>query len=564
MGGLNLSIGGKIWALVGLLVIGLGILVAQDLSTLRESMQDERRQTLTRLVESAISIVEAQHARVAKGEVSEAEAKATALNILRGIRFGASDYFVITTFQYETIMHPIRPDLVGKDMSQAKDTNGVFFVRELADQASKQGGGFVAYHFPKAKDQPPQPKLSYVKGFKPWGWAILTAVYMDDLDEEIRSKATGMTVKAVLLVLAAAAMAVVMARSITKPLGVLVGRMGALAAGDIASPVTGTERKDEVGQLARAMEIFRGNAIENRRLLDQQEEMKRTAAVDRNRTLRDMADGLESRVKAAVVAMTRVGERLNGASSAMAHTAEQTSEQTSVVVAATEQTSSNVQTVASAAEELSASGSEISRQVALTADIARSAASEAEQTNAMVSTLAETAGRIGEVVRLIDDIASQTNLLALNATIEAARAGEAGKGFAVVANEVKTLANQTAKATQEITAQIGAVQGETEKAVVAIRRIAETINRVDEATASIAGAVEEQNAAIAEISRSVQEAARGTHEVTRHIGDVSNGTRTSRQAADDVATSAREMISQNGELNREIETFLSEIRSQAA
>ena len=564
MGGMKLGIGGKIWTLVALLVIGLGLLTAQSLSSTRETLIEDRRQTLKQLVESAVSVVGQYQQRAAKGEMTEEAAKAGAFEALRGMRYGNNDYFVVTDLQVNTIMHPLRPDLNGKDMSQVKDPNGVYFARQQVEESKQFGSTYVAYTFPRTKDGPPVPKLSYAQMFKPWGWTILTGVYMDDIDEVYRAKMVDIGAKAAALGVLAAVVAVLIARSITAPLGQLVTRMGALAQGDIEREVEGTGRQDEMGALARAMEVFRGSALENRRLLEQQEQLKQAAARDRNQAMKDMAEGLERRVKAAVEAINNVGQRLNGASTAMTHTAEQTSEQTSAVVAATEQTSSNVQTVASAAEELSASGNEISRQVALTADIARAAADEAEQTNSMVSALAAAAGRIGEVVQLIDAIAGQTNLLALNATIEAARAGEAGKGFAVVAGEVKTLANQTAKATQEITTQIAAVQAETTKAVAAIRHIGETINRVDEATSSIASAVEEQNAAIHEITRSVQEAARGTREVAEHIGKVESGANTSKTAAQEVAGSAREMVSQNGSLTREIDGFLREIRSQAA
>ncbi|ARJ64716.1 chemotaxis protein [Magnetospirillum sp. ME-1] len=564
MGAFKLGIGGKIWALVALLVAGLGLLTAQSLSSLRDTLVEDRRQSLKHLVESATSIVAGYQARAAKGELSEDDAKALAKTALQFLRYGKNDYFFINNYQYSAVMHPLRPEMVGQDQSQMKDPNGIFITREMVDVSRRDGGGYVYYHWARVKDQPPVPKVVYVADFKPWSWVIGTGVYIDDIDEAYRAKMVDIGLKAAALALLAGVVAVLIARSITGPLRQLVTRMSALAQGDIEHEVQGTERQDEMGALARAMEVFRGSALENRRLLNEQEHLKQVAAQERNRTLLDMADGLERRVKAAVQAITQVGSRLNGASNAMTHTAEQTSEQTSAVVAATAQTSGNVQTVASAAEELSASGNEISRQVALTADIARSAAEEAEQTNGMVSALAAAAGRIGEVVQLIDAIAGQTNLLALNATIEAARAGEAGKGFAVVAGEVKTLANQTAKATQEITAQINAVQAETTKAVAAIRHIGETINRVDEATSSIASAVEEQNAAIHEITRSVQEAARGTREVSDHIGKVSEGTNTSRTAAEEVAGSAREMVTQNGTLTREIDGFLREIRTQAA
>jgi methyl-accepting chemotaxis protein len=563
MAGLKLGIGGKIWALVTLLVAGLGLLTAQSLSSARDTLVEDRRQTLKQLVETATSTVAGFQARAAKGEFSEDVAKAQAKEALRAMRYGKNDYFVVTDLNVVTIMHPLRPDLDGKDMSQVKDPNGVYFARQQVEESKKSGSAYVDYAFPRTKDGPPVPKLSYAQMFQPWGWTILSGVYVDDIDEQFRAKALDLGLKAVGLVILAALTSVLIARSITGPLGELVARMRGLADGDVAHEVKGTERQDEMGALARAMEVFRGGAIENRRLLDEQEQLKQATASERNRTLLEMADGLERRVKSAVDAINQVGARLNGASGAMTRTAEETSEQTSAVVVATAETSGNVQTVASAAEELSASGSEIGRQVALTADIARAAADEAEQTNAMVAALAAAAGRIGEVVQLIDAIAGQTNLLALNATIEAARAGEAGKGFAVVANEVKTLANQTGKATQEISAQIAAVQAETTKAVSAIRRIGETITRVDEATSSIASAVEEQNAAIHEITRSVQEAARGTREVSEHITKVSEGTNTSRSAAEEVAGSAREMVVQNGTLTREIDGFLREIRSQA-
>jgi methyl-accepting chemotaxis protein len=565
MGGFTLGIRGKIWSLVGLIVVGLCLMTAQDLASMRRTLLEDRQLAMRQVVESAVSVAAGYDARAKKGEFTEEQAKLLAREALRSVRYGKNDYLFINNYNYSAIMHPLRPDMEGGDQSQLKDPNGVYITRDMVDMARRDGGGFIHYVWPRTKDAAqPSPKMSFVIDYKPWGWIVGTGLYIDDLDDMFRAKVADSVIKGLLILLAAAVAGGLIARSITRPLAVLVARMRALAAGDNTSAVAGTDRKDEVGELASAMEIFRAKAIENQNLLNEQERLKGLAADERNRTLREMASGLESRVRSAVDALGRVGERLNGASAAMSRTAEQTSEQTGAVVVATEQTTSNVQTVAAAAEELSASGNEISRQVSLSAEIAREAASEAEQTNVLVGELSAAAGRIGEVVRLIDSIAAQTNLLALNATIEAARAGEAGKGFAVVANEVKTLANQTAKATQEITAQILSVQSETDKAVVAIRHIGETINKVDEATSSIASAVEEQNAAIMEITRSVQEAARGTREVSEHITMVSEGAKASRSVADEVAGSAREMIGHNGDLNHQIETFLSEVRSQAA
>ena len=274
-----------------------------------------------------------------------------------------------------------------------------------------------------------------------------------------------------------------------------------------------------------------------------------------------LADNFETSVKAVVETVSSGATEMQGSAQTMASTAEETSRQATAVAAAAEQASANVQTVASAAEELSNSIQEISRQVAQSNAIARNAVDEAKKTNDKVRGLAEAANKIGEVVKLITDIASQTNLLALNATIEAARAGEAGKGFAVVASEVKSLANQTAKATEEIAGQIGAIQSATGEAVEAIQGIGSTIGQISEIATAIASAVEEQGAATREIAGNVQQAASGTREVTHNIGGVT-------QAAGETGESATQVLNAAGELSRQAETlrgqveeFLREVRA---
>jgi methyl-accepting chemotaxis protein len=563
MNGLKVGIGAKIWSLVGLLALVTVVLTLVDLVTLRRTMMEDRRQDLSHAVDSATSIIAGFQARAAKGEMPEAEAKDRALDALRMIRYGANDYVFVNSYDYKTVMHPLRPEMVGIDQSQVHDVNGVYMTREMSDVARRDGAGVVAYVWSRTKEAPPSPKLSYVRDFKPWSWVVGSGVYIDDIDQAFQAK----VIEALLIALAVVALAILiaagLARSITRPMERLVARMAALAGGDTDHAVEGVERRDELGDLAQAMEVFRAHSIENCRLVARQEGLEREAQAERSRTMRELADGLERRVGAAVSALGRVGEQLTGASTQLSRTARDTSAQTGAVVSAIELTSSNVETVAAAAEELSASGNEISRQVGLSAEIARNAAAEAERTDQLVGALASAASRIGEVVGLIDHIAAQTNLLALNATIEAARAGEAGKGFAVVAGEVKNLANQTARATQEVTEQIGTVRAETDRAVQAIRMIGSIIIRVDEASTSIAGAVEQQNAAIHEITRSVQVAASGTREVSERIGAVTAGTTTSLTAADQVAGSAGELVDQNAVLLREIDAFLAEIRSRA-
>jgi len=278
-------------------------------------------------------------------------------------------------------------------------------------------------------------------------------------------------------------------------------------------------------------------------------------------TLNKHADVFEHEVHAMVEIVAAAATELQSTANGMSQTAEQTSRQASAVAAAAEQAASNVETVASAAEELHASISEISRQVNDSSRISRDAVEEAEHANNLVNGLAAAADKIGEVVKLINDIASQTNLLALNATIEAARAGDAGKGFAVVANEVKSLANQTARATDEISGQIAEVQGATKDAVAAIQDIGKTISRISEIASSIASAVEQQGAATSEIARNVQEAARGTTEVTSNIHSVTAASTATGEAAQDISTASSELSQQSESLRGKVEQFLHDVRT---
>ncbi len=312
------------------------------------------------------------------------------------------------------------------------------------------------------------------------------------------------------------------------------------------------ERRDEFGPVAVALHHFRESRAEMERLRVQNEEAERRAEEERRAMMMKMADDFETSVGQVVDQVSSASTEMEASSQSMTVTAEQTTNQSAAVAAASEQASANVQMVASAAEELSSSISEISRQVSQSSQIASAAVKQAEQTNVKVRGLAEAANRIGEVVALITDIAEQTNLLALNATIEAARAGDAGKGFAVVASEVKNLANQTAKATDEIGTQIGDIQTATKEAVSAIEEITKTIAEIDEVASGIASAVEEQGAATQEIARNVEQAAAGTEEVSNNISGVS-------QAANDTGAAATEIRSAAGELSQQSETLRSEV-----
>ncbi|WP_428687889.1 methyl-accepting chemotaxis protein [Roseibium sp.] len=407
---------------------------------------------------------------------------------------------------------------------------------------------------------------TYAKIAPDWS-AMSQAAHAGKLAAEAALASAQSFARTVFLIVSALALALAVSlgwligRSITQPVKSLTETMRTLADGTIDIEVGFTDRKSEIGSMARAVEVFRTNAIRTRELEAEQREQEIRAEEEKRRTMNELADGFESSVGAIVQAVSASSTQLEGSANTMSATAEKTQHQSATVAAAAEQASANVQTVASAAEELSSTVSEISRQVAQSSDVAETASREAKRTNEQVQGLAEAASRIGEVVSLISDIAEQTNLLALNATIEAARAGEAGRGFAVVAAEVKELASQTTKATEEISQQISSVQGATQDAVSAIDSITKTIFEINEIAGGIAAAVEEQGAATAEIARNVQEASTGTQDVTHNISGVSQAATESGRAAEELQSASGILAGNARDLKTEVDSFLARVRS---
>jgi methyl-accepting chemotaxis protein len=358
-------------------------------------------------------------------------------------------------------------------------------------------------------------------------------------------------------------LAFLLGRGLSRPLVAITAVMNRLSSGDTDLAIPGGERKDELGTMAQAVDVFRRNMLEARTMREAQEAAKQDAEREKKALQRQMADRFEADVKSVVGAVAKATADMQRVAGEITASVNGTSERAAAAAAASEEASASVSTVAAATEELASSVSEIGRQVTHSSGVADAAVVKAGQTTEMVSSLAEAADKIGDVLRLIGAIASQTNLLALNATIEAARAGDAGRGFAVVASEVKELASQTAKATDEIASQVTAIQSATGHCVGAIGGISDTIREISGIATTIAAAVEEQGSATREIARSVQQAAAGTGEVSHNVAGASHAADQSRALADNVLVASGELSQHASALFESVDTFLAGLRDAA-
>ncbi len=391
-------------------------------------------------------------------------------------------------------------------------------------------------------------------------WAILAQISEDEVNEALVSMRNIMLAIALALIAAISAAGYFLARQISSPISATTDAMKELASGNTELDLQGKDRHDEIGDMTRAVEVFRQNAIERRELEAAQAEEQK-AKERRTAEIEDLIKGFDDNMKQMLATVSAAAEEMEHTASAMTSTAETTNMKSTAVAAASEEASTNVQTVAGAAEELSSSIQEIRRQVSQSTQITQRATDTASDANNRIEGLSEAARQISEVVTLIQDVAEQTNLLALNATIEAARAGEAGKGFAVVASEVKELANQTARATEQISQQISAVQSSTNDAVTAIRDVTVTVAEISEISQAIAASIDQQQEATVEISTNVQQAAASSGEVAANITGVTAAANESASAATQVQSAAGELAGQADHLKAAVDEFLTKVRA---
>ncbi|MGV8977026.1 MAG: methyl-accepting chemotaxis protein [Cellulomonas sp.] len=516
----SLSIRQRVLALVAVTALGLAGISAMAAVQVQGRIMTERKAATRAVVETALGIVARYGEQAAAGDLTMEQAQAAAIAAVRELRYSGSEYFWINDMHPTMVMHPVKPELDGTDLTQNVDPDGNHLFVEFVDVVKAHGAGFVAYQWPKPGADSPQPKVSYVAGYEPWGWIVGSGIYVDDVRGEAITDARGLLLGAGGILVLVVGLSLVVTRSIVRP---IVDAAQALASGDLSARLDPGRGTTELDHLAIAL----------------------------NATL-DRSAAVASEVTGAAEQVSSAAHRLVGTSEAMGDAAAGSTRRTAEVATSAQEVSNGMDTVASGTTQMGASISEIARNANAVARIAAEAVDVARRTNRTVAELGESSAEIGNVVKVITAIAAQTNLLALNATIEAARAGSAGKGFAVVAGEVKELASETARATGDIAGRIDAIQAAALQAAGEISQISQIIDRINDYQGTIAGAVEEQTATTSAMAQAVAEVAMGGRAMASNLEEVERAAQQTTADIDGIREAARDLAETSQRLQQSV------------
>lgn len=512
----KLSIRTRLMVLLVLFTLGVAGLTWITALKQESSIMAERQAATRSVVQVALGVVEYFGGLEQSGQLTEAQAQKAAMDAVRDLRYSGDEYFWINDMHPTMVMHPFKPELDGTDLTENVDPNGKHLFVEFVNEVKAHGAGFVDYLWPKPGASAPQPKVSYVAGYAPWGWIIGSGVYVDDVETAAFAASMWVLAGGGVVLLIVVLVSWIVERSIRRQ---ITDARELLESGDPTTRLPVGAGKTELEQLAVAL----------------------------NATL-DKSMAVTGNVRKAISQLNESADRLVSSSEQIAANAERTTQQSVEVVTTAQEVATGIDVVAGSTQQMGASIGEIAENTHSVARIAGDAVALAEATNRAVAELGRSSAEIGSVVKVITTIAEQTNLLALNATIEAARAGEAGKGFAVVAGEVKELAEETARATGDISARVESIQSAVQQAATEIDQIGETIGRINDFQATIAGAVEEQNATAAEMASSIAQAADGGRQIANSVGVMQESARQTHNDLEAIRSAARQLADLAGEL----------------